>query len=172
MDVVCLVACHHLVTVYTVEYGAHYRPLRSGCFPPPQGLLLRQIHDGTPRVENGYPRAVDPEGNPAASRLIDRVFETVEANWRGIGTIPATGLRLREAFVAFDAANRFDVELPEERDEIPGCRCPDVLTARAVPSDCPLFSVRCTPTSPVGPCMVGAEGACSIWFRYGGKRPL
>jgi hydrogenase expression/formation protein HypD len=135
-------------------------------------LILRQIRDGTPRVENGYPRAVAPEGNPAALELIDRVFETVEANWRGIGAIPATGLRLREAFAAFDATTRFDVELPEERDEIPGCRCPDVLTARAVPSDCPLFSVRCTPTSPVGPCMVGAEGACSIWFRYGGERPL
>ena len=135
-------------------------------------LILRQIRDGTPKVENGYPRAVSPEGNLAALKLIDRVFETVEANWRGIGTIPSTGLRLCEAFGAFDATNRFDVELPEGKDTIPGCRCPDVLTARAVPSDCPLFSVRCTPTSPVGPCMVGAEGACSIWFRYGGERPL
>ncbi len=135
-------------------------------------LILRQRRDGTPRVENGYPRAVAPEGNPAALKLIDRVFETAEANWRGIGVIPSSGLRLREPFAALDTANRFEVELPEERDEIPGCRCPDVLTARAVPSDCPLFSTRCTPTSPVGPCMVGSEGACSIWFRYGGERPL
>ncbi len=135
-------------------------------------LILRQIRDGTPKIENGYPRAVDPDGNPAALDLIDRVFEVADANWRGIGTIPATGLRLREPFARFDATSRFDVELPEEQDEIPGCRCPDVLTARAVPSDCPLFSVRCTPTSPVGPCMVGSEGACSIWFRYGGERQL
>ena len=135
-------------------------------------LILRQIRDETPRVENGYPRAVAREGNPAALKLIDRVFEVDEANWRGIGPIPSTGLQLREEFAEFDAVNRFDVQLPEEQDGIPGCRCPDVLTARAVPSDCPLFSVRCTPTSPVGPCMVGAEGACSIWFRYGGERPL
>jgi len=135
-------------------------------------LILRQHRDGTPKVENGYPRAVDPEGNAAAQRLLDAVFEPTDANWRGIGTIPSSGLRLRDAFKAFDATERFPLDLPEGRDEVPGCRCPDVLTARAVPSDCPLFAKTCTPLSPIGPCMVGAEGACSIWFRYGGERPL
>ena len=135
-------------------------------------LILRQVRDGAPKVENGYPRAVDPEGNPAAQRLLDDAFEIGDAVWRGIGTIPSSGLRLRDGFAHLDALNRFDVELPEEQDVIQGCRCPDILTARAVPSDCPLFAKRCTPTSPVGPCMVGAEGACSIWFRYGGERQL
>lgn len=135
-------------------------------------LILRQHRDGAPKVENGYPRAVDPEGNPASLNLLDRVFETAEANWRGIGWIPSSGLRLREPFRQFDALERFSVDVPEGRDAIPGCRCPDILTARAIPSDCPLFAARCTPLSPIGPCMVGAEGACSIWFRYGGERPL
>jgi hydrogenase expression/formation protein HypD len=132
-------------------------------------LILRQHRDRNPRIENGYPRAVDAGGNPAALRLIDEVFETADARWRGIGTIPASGYRLRPSFADLDARRRFSIDLPKGRDEIPGCRCPDVLTARAVPSDCPLFATRCTPLSPVGPCMVGSEGACSIWFRYGGR---
>ena len=135
-------------------------------------LILRQHRDRAPKVENGYPRAVDPEGNPAALALLDAVFEIADVGWRGIGTIPSSGLRLRLEFADLDALSRFDLDLPDERDEIPGCRCPDVLTARAVPSDCPLFSTRCTPLSPVGPCMVGSEGACSIWFRYGGREAL
>jgi hydrogenase expression/formation protein HypD len=133
-------------------------------------LLLRQIHDRAPKIENGYPRAVDPRGNRTAVELLDRVFETADASWRGIGTIADSGYRLREAFARLDARERFRLTLPEKEAEIPGCRCPDVLTARAVPSDCPLFAVRCTPLTPVGPCMVGSEGACSIWFRYGGRR--
>jgi hydrogenase expression/formation protein HypD len=135
-------------------------------------LILRQHRDGTPKVENGYPRAVDAGGNPAALKLVDEAFEIADAHWRGIGMIPSSGLRLREELAYHDALNRFDVDLPAEQDAIPGCRCSDILTARAVPSDCPLFATRCTPLSPVGPCMVGAEGACSIWFRYGGERPL
>jgi len=135
-------------------------------------LILRQHRDGTPKVENAYPRAVDAEGNPAAQKLLDQVFESADANWRGIGVIPASGLELRAPLRRFDARHRFAIDLPEGVDTIPGCRCPDVLTARAVPSDCPLFATRCTPLSPVGPCMVGSEGACSIWFHYGGERPL
>ncbi len=135
-------------------------------------LILRQHRDGTPGVENGYPRAVDAGGNAAAQKLLDLVFEVADAGWRGIGTIPSTGLRLRETFREHDAWERFSVDVPEGRDEVPGCRCPDILTARAVPSDCPLFAKTCTPLSPVGPCMVGTEGACSIWFRYGGERQL
>jgi len=135
-------------------------------------LILRQHRDGAPEVENGYPRAVSSEGNPAALSLIDAVFETADVGWRGIGTIPNSGYRLRPEFEKYDARMRFTLELPEERGEIPGCRCPEILTARAVPTDCPLFSTRCTPLSPVGPCMVGSEGACSIWFRYGGRESL
>jgi len=130
-------------------------------------LILRQIADDSPKVENAYPRAVDEAGNPAALQLIDEAFEISDAAWRGIGTIPSSGLVLRERFASIDARSRFDLPEAGPDEEIPGCRCPDVLTARAVPSDCPLFAKRCTPLTPVGPCMVGAEGACSIWFRYG-----
>ena len=130
-------------------------------------LILRQIADSAPKVENAYPRAVDAPGNPAALKLIEEVFEVRDAAWRGIGTIPSSGLELRAAFAGIDARRRFNLPEAGPDPEIPGCRCPDVLTARAVPSDCPLFAKRCTPLTPVGPCMVGAEGACSIWFRYG-----
>ncbi len=135
-------------------------------------LILRQHRDDLPKVENAYTRAVDREGNSAALKLLDEVFEVADVAWRGIGAIPSSGLRLRQTLAHVNALNRFDVDLPAEQDIIPGCRCSDILTARAVPSDCPLFAKRCTPLSPIGPCMVGAEGACSIWFRYGGERPL
>jgi len=132
-------------------------------------LLLRQIRDRAPRVENGYPRAVSPDGNRAAQRIIDEVFALADGHWRGIGTIPSSGYTLRKAFSDRDARRRFDVAGEPGEDVVPGCRCPDVLTARAAPSDCPLFAGRCTPLTPIGPCMVGSEGACSIWFRYGGR---
>ena len=132
-------------------------------------LLLRQVRDGRAAVENAYPRAVAVEGNLKAQALLDEVFEPEDALWRGIGAIPASGLCLREAFRRFDARERFPVEAEEGEDEIPSCRCAEVLTARAAPSDCPLFASRCTPLTPVGPCMVGSEGACSIGFRYGGR---
>jgi len=135
-------------------------------------LILRQIRDRKPSVENGYPRAVSEGGNTRAQALVKAVFTPGDGVWRGIGTIPSSGLTFRESFARFDARERFAIEGEEGEQVIPGCRCPDVLTARAVPSDCPLFRTRCTPLTPVGPCMVGAEGACSIWFRYGGRPQL
>lgn len=132
-------------------------------------LILRQIRDGKGFVENAFPRAVATEGNPAAQVLIETVFESAEVRWRGIGTIPDSGVQLREEFQQFDARERFRIHGDTGDEEIPGCRCADVLTARATPADCPLFGTRCTPLTPVGPCMVGSEGACSIWFRYGGR---
>jgi len=135
-------------------------------------LILRQHRDRTPKVENGYPRAVAGDGNPAAQGLIAEVFESATVAWRGIGEIPNSGYRLRPEYAHLDALARFPLELPESREEVPGCRCPDVLTARAVPTDCPLFFATCTPLTPIGPCMVGSEGACSIWFRYGGRESL
>lgn len=132
-------------------------------------LILRQIRDDAGFVENGFPRAVADEGNTVAQSLIETVFESTEVQWRGIGGIPDSGYRLRQEFKQFDARERFHIEGETGDEEIPGCRCADVLTARATPGDCPLFGTRCTPLSPVGPCMVGTEGACSIWYRYGGR---
>ena len=135
-------------------------------------LILRQHRDGVSRVENAYPRAVDVHGSPKARALVNEIFKPADVSWRGIGVIGGSGLRFRDDYESLDALARFRVHVPEETEDIPGCRCPDILTARAVPSDCPLFATRCTPLAPVGPCMVGSEGACSIWFRYNGERSL
>jgi hydrogenase expression/formation protein HypD len=162
---------------YADLVAAHPVPVVVGGFEPLDvlyaiALLLRQVRDGEAKVENGYPRAVSAEGNAVAQRLLAEVFEPADAAWRGIGTIPGSGYRFRPAFAALDARARFAVgEIPEPADAA-GCRCPDVLTARAMPADCPLFGTRCTPLTPVGPCMVGAEGACAIGFRYRGERVL
>jgi hydrogenase expression/formation protein HypD len=135
-------------------------------------LIVRQLSQGRPEAENAYPRAVLPQGNRKAQQLLERVFYPADAHWRGIGLIPNSGLAIREEFSAWDASVKFDLEgAPGE--EIPsGCRCADILVARAVPTDCSLFGKACTPTSPVGPCMVGSEGACHVWYRYGGKPEL
>ncbi len=135
-------------------------------------LVLRQLREGRAEVENAYPRAVTEEGNLRAQALLEEAFEPASARWRGMGTIPDSGLRIREALSAHDAARAFPVEVEEGEEKPPGCRCAEVLLAQALPSDCPLFRVRCTPLTPVGPCMVGSEGACSVWYRYGGRPAL
>jgi len=128
--------------------------------------IVVQVSGGEALVENAYPRAVSREGNRKAIEVIDRVFEPVDAEWRGIGTIPLSGLKLREKFKRFDALDRFEVELtatPEPR----GCRCGDVLKGLLLPPECPLFGKRCTPVTPVGPCMVSSEGSCAAYHKYG-----
>jgi len=135
-------------------------------------LVLRQLWEGRAEVENAYGRAVTEEGNLRAQDLLARAFEVADAAWRGIGTIPGSGLRLREELAAHDAGQVLPVEAEEGEERPAGCRCADVLLARAVPSDCPLFRAVCTPLSPVGPCMVGTEGACHVWYRYGGRPEL
>lgn len=162
------------VAPYEQHLARFHIPVVIGGFEPLDilyaiALMLRQIRDGKGFVENGFPRAVANEGNRAAQILIETVFESAEVRWRGIGTIPDSGYRLRQEFLPFDARERFQLQGVTGEEEIPGCRCADVLTARATPADCPLFGTRCTPLTPVGPCMVGSEGACSIWFRYGGR---
>ena len=176
------IAPGHVSTVigtrpYEALSSEHRMPVVVGGFEPLDvlyaiALVLRQIRDRSPRVENAYPRAVTEEGNRRAQAMMAEVFEVSDVAWRGIGTIPASGLALRERFLAFDARRRFPAEGVEGEETIPGCRCSEVLTARAAPTDCPLFATRCTPLTPVGPCMVGSEGACSIWFRYGGRPRL
>jgi hydrogenase expression/formation protein HypD len=159
---------------YVRHLGKFKIPVVIGGFEPLDilyavALILRQIRDGRGVVENGFPRGVAPEGNAAAQVLTDTVFESATVSWRGIGPIPQSGYRLRPEFMHLEARTRFGIEGETGEEEIPGCRCADVLTARATPAECPLFGTRCTPLSPIGPCMVGSEGACSIWFRYGGR---
>jgi len=123
------------------------------------------VEAGRPDVNNAYARSVRPEGNAAAQQVLARVFQVADAEWRGFGTVPASGLRLREAYARFDAARGFPVEVQPTR-EPPGCRCGEILRGVLLPTECPLFGQACTPQMPIGPCMVSAEGACAAYYRY------
>jgi len=126
--------------------------------------VLRQIENGDPKVDIAYPRAVKPEGNRIALGLVEEVFEVADAEWRGFGTIPKSGLRLRDG--ALDAACRFGLELTSSWEN-EGCRCGEILRGAAEPEDCPLFMTACNPDTPLGPCMVSVEGSCLIHCKYG-----
>jgi hydrogenase expression/formation protein HypD len=108
---------------------------------------------------------VKPGGNELARRIIDEVFEPADTHWRGFGMIPRTGLAIREKYAQFDAERRLDVRVSEEEPET-GCRCGDVVRGKLYPKQCPLFARKCTPATPVGPCMVSSEGACAASYRY------
>jgi hydrogenase expression/formation protein HypD len=131
--------------------------------------ILAQLSAGQARVENVYQDAVRPEGNPEALERIHRVFEPAAATWRGLGTIPASGMALRPAFADFDSARRLGLAWPPPEIDTHehGCRCGDVLRGALEPHDCPLFGKACTPARPVGPCMVSREGSCQAEYKYG-----
>ncbi len=128
-------------------------------------LLLEQIVRGNPRVETQYSRLVTPNGNEAALKMMYDVFEPCDSAWRGLGTIPSSGLRLRPEYSQFDVAEKFQVSEAESR-EPEGCICGDILRGKKVPTDCPLFGATCTPENPVGACMVTTEGTCQAYFSY------
>lgn len=139
-------------------------------FEPPEIMaalivLARDIIAGAPRVTNIYTKAVRPEGNAVAQKLLDEVFEPTDAEWRGLGVIEGSGLRLRTAYERFDAASKFGVA-PREVVLHKGCRCGEILKGLIRPFECPLFGGRCTPERPVGPCMVSSEGTCAAYFLY------
>jgi hydrogenase expression/formation protein HypD len=128
-------------------------------------MLVRQIETRRPRVEIAYRRAVRPEGNPRALELMARVFEVSSADWRGMGLIPGSGLKISSDFRQFDAEKAFDLPIMETREPA-GCICAEILRGLKTPPDCALFGSACTPEHPVGPCMVSAEGACSAYYLY------
>jgi len=129
-------------------------------------MLLRQRVEGRSEIEIQYKRVVKVEGNPHAKMFIERVFEPVNASWRGIGLIPQSGLGIREEYSPWDAAKKFSLPVFDSQ-EIPGCRCGDVLKGLIYPTQCPLYGRRCTPMKPVGPCMVSTEGSCATYYQYG-----
>jgi hydrogenase expression/formation protein HypD len=129
--------------------------------------LLMLARQTTPAVENQYTRAVQPLGNPVAQALLRRVFEPRDADWRGLGVIPGSGLGLSAEFAEHDAALRFAVDAGESLEPV-GCRCGEVLRGVTDPADCALFGRRCTPQEPVGACMVSSEGACAARYRFRG----
>jgi hydrogenase expression/formation protein HypD len=128
-------------------------------------LLVKQLEAGTAKVENQYARSVQPKGNAAARKIIDEVFEVADQKWRGIGMIPASGLRIRESYAAWDA-NRVFALSEIVADEPAECISAQVLQGLKRPTDCPAFGVRCTPEQPLGAPMVSAEGACAAYYRY------
>jgi hydrogenase expression/formation protein HypD len=133
-----------------------------------RGILhvVRLLENDQAVAENAYKRAVTLEGNRPAQELIQRVFESCDRKWRGIGVIPQSGWRLRPEFSAFDAETRFDVRAIQPR-ESPLCIAGEILQGLKKPFDCTAFGTQCTPESPLGATMVSSEGACAAYYRYG-----
>ena len=133
-----------------------------------QGVLMtvRQLEAGRAEVENQYSRVLNREGNQAAQKLVFKVFEVGDRNWRGVGSIPNSGYRLRPEFAAFDAEEIFDVQRIDTREpEI--CISGEILRGIKKPHDCPAFGTACDPQHPLGATMVSAEGACAAYYTYG-----
>ncbi len=131
--------------------------------------LLRQIDDGRAEIENEYKSVVREKGNLTAKKILSEVYETTDANWRGLGKIPESGLRMREKFSDFDIEKVLPVEVEPIRKKT-ACRCGEVLCGKITPPDCPLFGKKCIPVKAVGPCMVSVEGVCAAWYKYGGGK--
>ena len=129
-------------------------------------MLVAQIESGEPKVEIAYRRGVKPEGNKVALELMYKVFEVCDGNWRGIGVVPESGLRLKEEYRHYDAEHAFQIA-PGEPVEPKGCICGDILRGVKTPLECKLFRAVCNPEHPVGPCMVSSEGSCAAYYQYG-----
>ncbi|MBU2560438.1 hydrogenase formation protein HypD [archaeon] len=130
-------------------------------------MLIKQIRDKDYKVENEYTRLVTEEGNPKALAAMDRAFETVGDNWRGIGRIPDSALHIREEYSDYDANKKYDIDIGKVQELDPKCSCHLVIVGKLYPKDCTMFAKACTPQRPRGPCMVSNEGTCSIAYRYG-----
>lgn len=161
--------------VYEGLAKAYSKPMAVAGFEPLDIMLAIlsiaiQRERGIAYVYNEYTRAVKQEGNVVAIRAMEKAFEPCDANWRGIGMIPLSGLALREEFTGLDAAKKYGIA-PSYSGGMPeGCSCGDVLLGRIRAEDCPLFGGACRPDSPVGPCMVSIEGTCAIAYKYAGIR--
>jgi hydrogenase expression/formation protein HypD len=127
---------------------------------------VRQLERGEAFVENAYARAVRSGGNARSRELLDKVFEVCDRKWRGVGTIPKSGYRLRYELRDFDAERRFEVD-DIEAQEPAACISGQVLKGLKSPRDCPAFGRQCTPETPLGATMVSSEGACAAYYAYG-----
>lgn len=136
-----------------------------------QGILMtvQQLEEGRSEVENQYSRSVQREGNLRAKQLIREIFETTDRAWRGIGTIPMSGYRLRDEFAAFDAEKVFNVGSIQAR-ESPLCIAGQVLQGLKKPRDCSAFGEQCTPEHPLGAPMVSSEGACAAYYHFSTRK--
>ena len=154
-----------------VELAEKYHvPIVVGGFEPVDlleaiSMLVAQLEDGRTEVENQYARSVSYAGNLPAQKITDEVFEVADRKWRGIGTIPLSGLRLRPEFATHDAEKLFGLEYFEAQEPVE-CISALVLQGLKKPVDCPAFGKTCTPEKPLGALMVSAEGACSAYYQY------
>jgi hydrogenase expression/formation protein HypD len=128
-------------------------------------MLVAQLEKGEYKLENQYSRVVEEEGNPAARKMIDDVFESSDREWRGIGTIPGSGFEVREDFSAYDANKKFRVNIAKA-EENKDCIAGHVLRGLKKPHECSEFGKRCTPANPLGAPMVSSEGACAAYYHY------
>ncbi|MCX8021440.1 MAG: hydrogenase formation protein HypD [Syntrophorhabdaceae bacterium] len=130
------------------------------------GEIVVQCEAEEAHVVNAYPRSVTAGGNLKAKEMIERVFKTGNAFWRGLGELPESGLYLRDEYGHFDASKVFPVQGGERR-EVKGCRCAEVIRGKIKPDECNLFRTHCNPFRPKGPCMVSSEGSCAAYYLYG-----
>jgi hydrogenase expression/formation protein HypD len=174
-----LAAGHVCAIMGTSEYGPIARefgtPIVVTGFEPVdilEGLLrcVRQLEAGRACVENAYARVVRPEGNLPARAIVDRVFEVVDRNWRGLGSIPGSGWNLRKRYWAFDALRKFRLRDPGPA-RASECISGKILRGLRKPVQCPAFGARCTPEHPIGAPMVSSEGACAAYYRYRLRAP-
>ncbi len=130
-------------------------------------MLVRQVNDGRAEVENEFSRAVSRDGNVKAQQLVREVFSLRDTfEWRGLGMLPNSALRISDAFAEFDAEKRFPVEYCPVSDH-KACECAAILRGVKRPQDCKIFATVCTPENPIGSCMVSSEGACAAHYTYG-----
>lgn len=176
-----LIAPGHVATVMGPEEWAfvvdrHRMPAAVAGFTPVSLLAamystLRQLIEGKPFLDNCYPEVVKPGGNNTAKRQLREVTHIVDANWRGVGSIPNSGFALQAQYAAHDARKRFPAynEVARKRagQMPPGCDCARVVLGKVYPNECRLYGTACTPRNPIGPCMVSDEGACRIWWSGG-----
>lgn len=129
-------------------------------------LILDQLVQDQPRLDNEYSRSVKPEGNPRALKLIQDAFQLESGDWRGIGRIPDSAYGFKQELMKHDAVEYYGLKLGQGLDIRPGCCCHLVIIGKLLPDQCPLFLNECTPAHPLGPCMVSIEGSCRIWAEF------
>ena len=179
-----LIAPGHVSTVMGPEewqfvVESHHIPAAIAGFSPESLLaatysVLRQLIEHRPFLDNCYSQVVKPNGNKTARQLIEATMDVVDAPWRGIGVIPASGFELKPQYAAHNARLHFPDFTENARNHAgempPGCDCARVVLGKITPIECRIYGSPCTPRSPVGPCMVSDEGACRIWWSSGMRK--
>lgn len=156
--------------IYDFLCGEYSIPSAAAGFEPVDILsaiemILKQINSNKPEVQNEYFRAVPEDGNNTAANMVKRVFDVCDAEWRAIGILKNSGLKLSGKYAHFDALKKFNIKKTVSKST-KGCLCGDILLGRAEPSDCKFFGKQCTPLYAIGPCMVSSEGACAAMYKY------